>query len=659
MVPVRFHIHTSRLLRSLAGTCISLALCFLLYTVLDVNVLDHLAPQDDEADVINYFYSIENRGPDTEAYSCFYDDRIVLFDLEGEKSRAAIAEAIERIDACAPAAILLDVIFPAAATTDTAEDRRLRNAVTEARNLYAACRLTDGETERSFFVTDGNIPEGLVNRLTYFRPAETEEGDTIPYLPYLATGTTGTPDPYRTVNYFDKEFFTTGISQPLLPDDIRGRFVLVGDLKDLRDTHDMPFRIGGTHRVPGTVLLAHTLSTILHDTWVVKLAPVWGAAAAFVLTFLFTYFCYAVRESRRLHPRWANFIESAARILLIVLLMLAGYCLFSKYGVVLNLVYTMFALALTGFAADIVELAGWVRGRHRTRKRSGRTKKTQQMKRTIRKMLGLLVSLFLAGTLSAQSYRVASVNGDAHCLRAGQWDALTPRETLSAEDIVRIGKHSVLSVIDRDGNRLYALKEQEEAPLAEIIEAQRRSALGRFATNFLRALTRGDTENQPRSDRILQRPQRRRSHPCRRRHPRLPVGLPPVDGAGGRTDRSGNQRPRPDGPTFLFRITNRGDIPLFVNVLDIASDGSLYDCLPIDEGGTMLHLLVPGNSTVDFRQYPMEFSEPAGTDLLVLTAYDRPFDLRRVAEALGMNRPADASPDGVGIFRMPLEVTNP
>lgn len=109
-------------------------------------------------------------------------------------------------------------------------------------------------------------------------------------------------------------------------------------------------------------------------------------------------------------------------------------------------------------------------------------------------MLGLLVSLFLAGTLSAQSYRVASVNGDAHCLRAGQWDALTPRETLSTADIVRIGKHSVLSVIDRDGNRLYALKEQEEAPLAEIIEAQRRSALGRFATNFLRALTRGDTE---------------------------------------------------------------------------------------------------------------------------------------------------------------------
>ena len=115
----------------------------------------------------------------------------------------------------------------------------------------------------------------------------------------------------------------------------------------------------------------------------------------------------------------------------------------------------------------------------------------------------------------------------------------------------------------------------------------------------------------------------------------------------------------PMGRRFFFRITNRGDIPLFVNVLDIASDGSLYDCLPIDAGGTMLHLLVPGNSTVDFRQYPMEFSEPAGTDLLVLTAYDRPFDLRRVAEALGMNRPADASPDGVGIFRMPLEVTNP
>ena len=232
-------------------------------------------------------------------------------------------------------------------------------------------------------------------------------------------------------------------------------------------------------------------------------------------------------------------------------------------------------------------------------------------------MLGLLVSLFLAGTLSAQSYRVASVNGDAHCLRAGQWDALTPRETLSAEDIVRIGKHSVLSVIDRDGNRLYALKEQEEAPLAEIIEAQRRSALDYRSA--------------------------------------YPLSMVLVDEQTG-AEISGRA---PMGRRFFFRITNRGDIPLFVNVLDIASDGSLYDCLPIDEGGTMLHLLVPGNSTVDFRQYPMEFSEPAGTDLLVLTAYDRPFDLRRVAEALGMNRPADASPDGVGIFRMPLEVTNP
>ena len=68
-------------------------------------------------------------------------------------------------------------------------------------------------------------------------------------------------------------------------------------------------------------------------------------------------------------------------------------------------------------------------------------------------------------------------------------------------------------------------------------------------------------KNQPRSDRILQGPQRRRSHPCRHRHPRLPVGLPPVDGAGGRTDRSGNQRPRPDGPTFLFPHHQPGRYP--------------------------------------------------------------------------------------------------
>ena len=212
-------------------------------------------------------------------------------------------------------------------------------------------------------------------------------------------------------------------------------------------------------------------------------------------------------------------------------------------------------------------------------------------------MLGLLVSLFLAGTLSAQSYRVASVNGDAHCLRAGQWDALTPRETLSAEDIVRIGKHSVLSVIDRDGNRLYALKEQEEAPLAEIIEAQRRSALGRFATNFLRALTRGDTEKISHEATVSYKDLNadgaiHAAVVTLDYRSAYPLSMVLVDEQTG-AEISGRA---PMGRRFFFRITNRGDIPLFVNVLDIASDGSLYDCLPIDEGGTMLHLLGPGNS---------------------------------------------------------------
>ena len=175
-------------------------------------------------------------------------------------------------------------------------------------------------------------------------------------------------------------------------------------------------------------------------------------------------------------------------------------------------------------------------------------------------MLGLLVSLFLAGTLSAQSYRVASVNGDAHCLRAGQWDALTPRETLSAEDIVRIGKHSVLSVIDRDGNRLYALKEQEEAPLAEIIEAQRRSALGRFATNFLRALTRGDTEKISHEATVSYKdlnadgaihaaivtPDYRSAYP---------LSMVLVD------EQTGAEISGPDGPTFLFPHHQPGRYP--------------------------------------------------------------------------------------------------
>lgn len=282
------------------------------------------------------------------------------------------------------------------------------------------------------------------------------------------------------------------------------------------------------------------------------------------------------------------------------------------------------------------------------------------MKRIINSTLALLAALLLAGPAAAQTYRVASVNGEASCLRSGSWSALSPRETLSSTDVVRIGERSVLSVIDREESKLYALKAQKEAPLLEIIRAQSRSALGRFAANFMRALTRGDTEKISHEANVSYKDLNAdgaiyaaMADPAYRSA--RPVSMTLVDEQTGQ-EISGSAE---IGRRFFFRVTNRASEPLFVNVLDVASDGSLYDCLPIDEGGTMLHLLVPAESTVDLRRYPMEFSEPAGTDRLILAAYDRPFDLRNVIKAFEAGKPADASPEGVGLFRTDLEVRNP
>lgn len=369
-------------LRSAIVAVLSVFFCWIFYYILDVNILDYLSKQDNEEDVTTYFYSIENRRPEDVRYKAFFDDRIVIFDLAGTSSRGEIADIIHRIEEAGPQALVLDIIFAAAVNTDPESDAALKSAVKAYDNIYTACRLTDAGLEQSFF-DDESVRSGLANRNSYYRPYEIAGRDTLWYMPYLVAGEKGEPDPRRTVNYFDKYFRTVKAGGEIRPSDIEGRIVLMGDLSDLRDTHDLSFRVAGQRRASGTVLMAYALSTIIHDTWVVKARNITGIAVALVLTLFFTFFCYWIRfvkscdagsprpddGKKRIDSRLAGFIEGGARILLIVLLLFAAYLIFSQYKLIVNLVYSMIALALSGFAMDLVQL--WDVFKERREKKKG------------------------------------------------------------------------------------------------------------------------------------------------------------------------------------------------------------------------------------------------------------------------------------------------
>ncbi len=253
--------------------------------------------------------------------------------------------------------------------------------------------------------------------------------------------------------------------------------------------------------------------------------------------------------------------------------------------------------------------------------------------------------------LHGQTYQVASVNGQAFRVADGVKSELTPRTVLKGGDYVMIAANSSLAVIDKQAGKLHALKPgKNTVTLSELIREQRQSAIGSFAGRIVEALMRGDTEKISHEANVVYKDMGQdmsvyaaliAPDPASA----FPVYLTVIDETTGSVitgEASIGQR-------IFFRVENRSGRPLFINVLNISSDGSLFDCYPMDQGGTMLHLLTPANSIVDFRQYPLVAAEPAGNDRFILIASEVPFDLRNVIAAMEENRPAPQRPAAVGM----------
>ena len=110
------------------------------------------------------------------------------------------------------------------------------------------------------------------------------------------------------------------------------------------------------------------------------------------------------------------------------------------------------------------------------------------------------------------------------------------------------------------------------------------------------------------------------------------------------------------GKEAYFRVSNTSNVDLYVNIIDINAEGELYDCMPVDEGMTLSHLLIPANSTIDLKDYPISFAEPAGTDHLLLLAYPEPFDLRVVNKVLKTPGLTAAKSCQLGIYNKSVNI---
>lgn len=281
----------------------------------------------------------------------------------------------------------------------------------------------------------------------------------------------------------------------------------------------------------------------------------------------------------------------------------------------------------------------------------------------MRKLIVMMASLAISAVTMAGNIFVYAVNGTAEKKVAGKWVALAKRAELSENDIVRVNKGASLSIIDRGAEKIYATGEVAEKSVSAIIKEQASgSASGQFVSHAVKSLFNGGTDNISHqaagctyrgdvveSD-IAKAILSKKSEEDLRLNvdnakSDFGIAFDLVDRTTGEVVNSATV-----GREVYFRVKNNSAKMLYVNVLDVASDGQFAECLPVDDAQTLSHLLIPSNCVIDLYDYPIALTEPVGTDNLILVASEVPYDLRQVTRYLSMKNLKADSKQQIGVY---------
>lgn len=287
---------------------------------------------------------------------------------------------------------------------------------------------------------------------------------------------------------------------------------------------------------------------------------------------------------------------------------------------------------------------------------------------------GFFIALFtmLVSLVSAQDIYVYAIIGQAEKQENGQWVALQKRNPLQLNDVVRVGNNSALSFIDRKAEKIYSISQNNGQKVSELIANYKgkQSYAANFVSHASKSLFnggsdrisheaagctyRGDIVENDIAKAILAKHKGNELGSMNNANTDYAISFSILD----RRTRAELEGVVALDSQAVFRIKNSSETPLYVNILDINKDGEKYDCLPIDDATTMSHLLIPGNCTIDLTTNPVEFSEPVGTDNLILIATEVPYDLRQVMkyfDKADASKLQDASYP-VGVYCKKIEV---
>lgn len=277
----------------------------------------------------------------------------------------------------------------------------------------------------------------------------------------------------------------------------------------------------------------------------------------------------------------------------------------------------------------------------------------------MRRLVLILIALLVAFSANAQMY-VYGVNGEASVCRDGKWFTAYSSLSLQPTDLLKTGDGSYVVVLDRGERKMYSFQSAFPRTLSELVRVQKpkiRSLLGEVCQGIYNSIfakkgsedfaynnVSGVTYRSEDDDRMIAAA--------------IASGQPSSSKVSFRfVDMNGNALNRiQSGQVAYVEVVSRLDYPVFVNLIDVDSRGSVAPVFSLAQMQAQIRLFVPPHSVVRFEGMPVEFYEPLGMDQIILIASRQPFDVKNVLKLLptvdpGISKSVALSRQTITIYR--------
>lgn len=279
------------------------------------------------------------------------------------------------------------------------------------------------------------------------------------------------------------------------------------------------------------------------------------------------------------------------------------------------------------------------------------------------KWLTLLLCLCTL-TAKAQQYMVYSAIGEVSEVKGGKKVPLTPRKQLTAGTKVVIDKESSLVLLDEKNSRMYCFTATGTFTVSQLLmqkNSSKKELSKQYMNYMVKKLFASGSQKMAHPDTYMQATATAYRSPST---DSLLLGKLMAMIHGQTADGQQAQTPTPlsaeqaltqsstlidsdldvgfeliscetgmpltrgvkPNTSCYVRAHNRTNEVLYMNVLDIDSEGHKYLVLPVDEASTCAHLLVPPMSTVSFKSEPLIFGEEPSKESFILVATEEPID---------------------------------